>query len=127
MSEPIANHVRRFLRNEISTGKLLELVSSPHDLCGAFGQVFDESKITENKKLHWSDLNVNAGSRQIQDWRNRKGELRVHVSVRGIAFVMHTFWFKDWTPEKPETQAAILLVMNKHLTEQIREIKEWMI
>jgi len=122
---PISDHVKRYLKHEISTGKLLELIPERHDLVGAFGQAFDDLNSPKETKLAWEDLNINTNFRGNGEWRDVKGKLKVHVSIKNASFVMHTFWIKDWTPEKPETKAAILLEMNRTLSRIYKSIERF--
>lgn len=74
------------------------------------------------KELSWEDLNV-----RTTGWKDREGRLRVFVSIKGCAFVNHTFWIDGWTPDKPETRASVLLMINRELDRKIKSLLPYLL
>ena len=117
--------IQRYLRHEISIGKLVELVTHPYDLIGGFANYIDELKQVP-PPLRWENLQINANKRYQGEWKNRNGETRVHVSLIDCSFVMHTFWIKGFNPDSPVTRAMILLMMNKKLNDFHVKMKKYL-
>lgn len=81
-------------------------------------------KEPQARPLTWGDLQISKRS-----WQKRGGEWRVHVSLKYIAFVCHTFWIKDWNPGEiaPQAKAAILLTLQRELNRKLKTLEQYLI
>jgi hypothetical protein len=57
------------------------------------------------RKIEWEDLLISIG------WRNRRGDVRVYVSLKGCSFINKLFWL-DWK-DTPEQRTMVLACMRK--------------
>lgn len=73
------------------------------------------------RKLTWDDIKVT----HAPDWVNRRGQERVHFSLRGFSSVCLTIWFKPWE-DNPVNRAAVLLAMTRQARRMMKRLEPYL-
>lgn len=74
-----------------------------------------------NTKLLWRHVRITPTF-----WNNRNGERRVHVSLKGASFVMHTFWIKDPDFTDLGLRERILKKLNAKLLNAAKRVAKYL-
>lgn len=79
----IADEIKRYLSAEISTGKLLELVSCPQDLVGGFALIIDEER-ANGRRIRFA---VEQTLAALSDLQKRIEQLRAAIMVEAMEYI----------------------------------------
>lgn len=95
-------------------------------------------KLLQTVKLDWSMVkssisqryshgSITAGQPRYHDWKDSKGNTRVHASIYKASYVSVTLWLKDPDLDSPTTQAVILLKLHRQMRNIIPRLSRYIV
>lgn len=90
-------------------------------------------KMLQTVKLDWSMVRASVSQsydfhcRQKVDWKDSKGNSRVHCSIYKASYVSVTLWLKDPDLNDPTTQAVILLKLHRQMRNIISKLSRYIV